>query len=72
MTLMTTIFVGICRGPFTPLLPRDPHLNFLQMAQLFRQTDEPCDQHAVNRLEFSASGARRPVHPRALPGWAAT
>ena len=29
-------------------------------------------QRAVNRLEFSASGARRPVRPRALPGWAAT
>src|SRR6266566_2489037 len=36
------------------------------------QRDEPCDQHAVNRLEFSASRARRPVRPRALPGWAAT
>ncbi len=36
------------------------------------QRDEPCDQHAVNRLEFSASRARRPVRPRALPGWVAT
>ena len=33
-------FVGICRGPFTPLVPRDTHLNFLQMAQLFRQRDD--------------------------------
>src|SRR3989442_5333962 len=35
------------------------------------QRDEPCDQHAVNRLEFSASRASRPVRPRALPGKAA-
>src|SRR5262249_34775962 len=66
--IVRAAFMGTLRWDlsrtFHPSRTRDTHLNF-------PQRDEP-DQHAVNRLEFSASGARRPVRPRALTGWVAT
>src|SRR5438552_17573582 len=57
--------------PGRPRVPKETR-DLIRTSTGTYQRDEPCDQHAVNRLEFSASRARRPVRPRALPGWAAT